>query len=600
MKLLFALGLAGALALSSPAQTLYRGPGDPTPPLGGYPGSPYPYGTPDLTTWPFWWEFNRTPYLRELFQERQTPAAPGVTPTKQDLARNVGPTLLRQLGSNPPPELIAATLIALAKLGGENAEPALVPLFRRYLDDGRPQVASSAALALGILGDGTALPVLVELVADTPAGRKQADAIEVPTRVRVFAAAALGTLARQTDDNATRRTIRRQLRATFEADSSPTRDVQVACLLALGLVPIGEPEARHEAVAWLFGVLEDSAGSGAVRCHAAGTISCILACSEDNKATEAALEVLLRLAMDPREKREVNQSCLLALGRLADTDPEGIDGRVRAAVINFRRTCTDTQVRNFSLVALAEIGGRAGPGDPAKAIAEISAHLELTMQKGRSAMRPWAAIGAGLLAHQLGEATPPELIEVLRTKCAAERTPRVAPYALGMGLSARRELAPLLLESYGRFDDEETRGAIGLALGLLQAGEPTLLASFVAGRDQPRLQQDLAVALALIGSDKARNALLDELARAGTPDLKGALAFAIGNLHDRRTIAPLIKLVSDTKLPATTRAAAAAALGILGARQAIPWHEPLTRGFNHRASTYALTGCEPPGLFLVL
>jgi HEAT repeat protein len=615
MKLISVLGLACALTLPAEAQTLYRGACDPTLPTthpqqgpgSPHPTTPWPTGTPDLTVWQFWWEFNRTPILREHFQERRASASLDVAPTEQELSGKVAPALLLQLESSPPPELIATTLVALAKLGPKSAAPGLVPLLQRYLDDGRPAVAPSAALALGLLGDAAAVPILLDLVADTTTGRESTDSAEVPVRVRVFAATALGTLAGELDDDAVTPAIQHRLRETFEADHSPTHDVQVACLLALGLLPVHAPEARSAAVAWLFEVFDDRARCSYVSGHAAGAICSLLERGQDRAATEAALERFLAPLADPeisrRTPKTILQSCVLALGRLAGTSAEGLDARARAALIDIRHTCNDTQVRNLSLVALGAIGGRPGSGGPAdstKAATEICTYLGFTMRKGRNAMRPWAGLGAGLLARELGEATPSTLIEELRARCAKERTPLSAAYALGAGLSGDPELVPLVLERYRLPYDEETRGAMGLALGLLRAAGPTLLADFTKKQDEPRLQQDLAIALALIGGDEARRALLVELERASTPDLQGALALAIGNLRDRRTIDPLLELASNTKLPSSTRAAATAALGILGARRDIPWHEPLTTGFNHRASTHALTRRDPPGLFLVL
>ena len=97
---------------------------------------------------------------------------------------------LKILKKEKDADLLTATLIALAKLGvppAGDAPPDLVEVLSEFLDHGNHEVAEAAAVALGVLGDRRAAPLLADLLHGTRAGAKAVGSSKVPRRLRAYA-----------------------------------------------------------------------------------------------------------------------------------------------------------------------------------------------------------------------------------------------------------------------------------------------------------------------------------------------------------------------------------------------------------------------------
>jgi len=218
---------------------------------------------PDWTEWTLWWELNRHAYLDlrrhvhaggsgtgsdEFFlgfgERRQTRDV--LRPSERQIRERVLPALLEALDREENPIVVRSLLIALAKIGDEPGPTGgsyLAQVLRGYLKEGNQGVEETAAIALGILGADAALEDLVALVTDSYEGRRRlVEDAEVTYRTRAFAAYGLGLLGSDTRSEAVRRRIVEVLARTLTSDDSPSDDLGVACVLALGLVPLGSIE----------------------------------------------------------------------------------------------------------------------------------------------------------------------------------------------------------------------------------------------------------------------------------------------------------------------------------------------------------------------
>ena len=214
-------GGAGAPGLGSPSTPSPSGPGTPGPAGPGVPqggaGAPQAItggvdAGPDVTAWQYWWTFNREPYLRlkqrlgeavhtgsdEFYLGRgeRIPTLDSLRATRQRIRAEVVPALARMLDEERSNDIQSACMIALARIGDERAEDGL-PLtgigarLVQRLDDANQEVAETAALALGILGDGSHALLLQAVLADEREVLRAAgvDATSaLPMRTRAFAA----------------------------------------------------------------------------------------------------------------------------------------------------------------------------------------------------------------------------------------------------------------------------------------------------------------------------------------------------------------------------------------------------------------------------
>jgi HEAT repeat protein len=116
---------------------------------------------------------------------------------------------------------------------------------------------------------------------------------------------------------------------------------------------------------------------------------------------------------------------------------------------------------------------------------------------------------------------------------------------------------------------EEVRIAVAKALG--EMGDKRAadgLIKMLSGDPEPLARAEAATALRKMLTPKAVEPLLGALNNPNVV-VSSAAAAGLGELGDKRAVAPLITIVSDPKSPASTREAAAGALGTLGDRRAV-------------------------------
>ncbi|MEO6595259.1 MAG: hypothetical protein ABIP94_10950, partial [Planctomycetota bacterium] len=126
---------------------------------------------PDLTTWDFWWEFNKDPYLslrdavhRDTAQtgsdvfylgtRRRDSATNSVKPTRDQILGDVLPALKKAIDSTEQRDIISSCMIAMAKIGTDHPDFRLVDVFAPRLARGDQEIRETAALAIGIAAIG--------------------------------------------------------------------------------------------------------------------------------------------------------------------------------------------------------------------------------------------------------------------------------------------------------------------------------------------------------------------------------------------------------------------------------------------------------------
>jgi len=591
-------------------------------------------GGPDLTVWEFWWEYNKEPYLdlkSHVFHEpdpapydwhgRRLGAARSPALTAEQIHEKIRPALREALREATHVDLVTACLIALAKAGedpDEPIEPGLVELLVTYLADPRTEVQEFATIALGILGSDRSVGILGALLLDTAAGRKRATGEQVPYRVRAFAAYALGLTGARTASEEVRREIVDLLVKGLRDDERSSRDVAVACVIALGLVPFETivspteqrdsheaPVDRLEQLDFLLGLFTDPATAPIVRAHAATALARLYEGLPPEQSQELRPRIgwtLLDAIEDAPPGSPVIRSVALALGELGDADSDPLDRAIRRKLMELSGSA-ERGARGFSLIALARQAGRRGTDEGFEDnLRDIVEFLQKRLGERWAHERRWAILATGVLGNGLGRIgrdTPAALRESL-----LDQDPRWGhgSLAIARGLLGDPESAKPLLERLTSTRDPETKGYIALGLGLLgerQAIDP--LQEVVAdSRMRPMLLYQAASALGLLGDKEILIRLADMLDDAEGLATYAAISWALGTIGDRRAVDPLVEMLENDELPERVRGFAAVGLGILADEEPLPWNTGIGFGLDYLDAPPTLSDVAGTGILNIL
>jgi HEAT repeat protein len=653
----------------------YRGPGDVSPPSGGgaapasgsdargatsTPTGPGPaaprtganapaavptvtgsaIAEPDASVWQLWWGYNNAAYLDVKGAVHSSDLLQGSTafflgrrpadrtsdrliPSREVIAGRVVPALERVLDEERDADMVTGALIALAKIGEiPGRSPTSASLIARFLSDDNQEIAETAAVSLGILADQGSVPTLKALLFDRPAARELIDETEVPWRTRAFAAYGLGLIGNQVEDETLREEIVRTLASAVTTGSVlelATPDVAVACLSAIGLVPLSADDAggaggigasgRARQIDWLLELGRRGDLDDRVRAHLPTAVARLLvdtppAWTLERRVAQAWIEDLSDRSETPRV---VQQSSVLALGRLGDPGDTPTDRAVHAALVHASLTSRNVEVRRFALIALAQVGARAGESESERAVfTEIREHLTQRLRKGHGGERAWAALALGVLGRdgvQADARTENEIDALLLDALERARAPRdVGACAIACGIRGQDGASTALLAKLDEVRDDEARGYVTLALGMtgaVEALEP--IQDLVrASKYRPALLRQAAISLGLLGDKDIVPELIEMLERASSLSAQASIAHGLGAVGDARSIDPLIEMLGDPDVTPRARAFAAVALGIVSDKESEPWNAKLSIGVNYRANTTTLTDGRGAGILEIL
>ncbi len=647
IALLVLAALPGLAAAHGGAYVAPPGPGGPK--VGIPPGPPAPGGSPlakpttnpngpggpataasmldpglDRTRWTWWWLFNQAPYLdlkRRIAAGGEGPRTgdyPGFAPAKDAPAERVWSDvvapLLRVLKEERATDLVSSALIALARVGDdldEERRGQIADAVRPFVRERNHELSEAAVLALGILGHEPSASLLAELLRDQAPGRALLGQGDVPLRTRAFAAYSLGLLAGASEREDVRRYAVHELAGELEVErGGAVPDLEAACVLALGLVPLpdssalpaeGEAlapaESRAGQLLFLQGLLADRRRSDLVRAQVPLSLARLGgAPAAPVRAELVALardELCARLAPMRREPNGVVQSAVVGLGLLADNDADPGDAQARRLLLNIDSDQSDAGARRFARIALARCAARDGAGAP-EGLEDARRFLLHDLARGSAEVRTWGALSLGVLergrldaGHPLAGGTAFAVREALG---AAKAPDEQGAAAVALGLMRDAQAAPVLLAHLRAKGDDEARGYQALALGMVgaRASQPELERLVDTSLYRPLLLREAATGLVLLGDRQAVPRLQGLLRDARALASQAALAQAIGRVGDARAYGDLAALMGDASVPAGARAFAAVALGLCADQDPLPWSAPLAADGNHLSAPSTL------------
>lgn len=262
-------------------------------------------------------------------------------------------------------------------------------------------------------------------------------------------------------------------------------------------------------------------------------------------ADDTTLEVLLH-ASGSRDV-EVRRSTAATLGTLSN---ESVLGPLMSAFELEKEPLT----RGLLLIAI----GRRGSVDARR-------FLEHELDRGHRAQRPWCALALGVLARESGEADDLTRVrEVLRREVLRQKNQDWrGAYVIAMGLARDLESQDFLLEELAGAN-LESRTMAALALGMLGTTEASeALREALAEERSPFARAALAQGLALVRAPDDIPSLVRSLHELRVPEEATQHAAAM-SFHGSPELTPhLARIVEDTSSPAVTRAAAIQSIGIL-------------------------------------
>ena len=622
------------------------GPGGPAAPGPGGPNSPGPGGpaapgqgpggpkTPttggvsdgvDLTQWTFWWEFNKDPYLALknkihkggpqtggddffLGHGQKNNAITTLAPSQSDIQTKIVPALLTALKTQTNNDIITGCLMSLAKIGNLNEESDFGEVIVPFLADSNQEISETAALALGILGSEEHIELLNSLITHGSYGLEAVGRTnEVPFRTRSFAVYALGLIANKSHDVEVISSIAYNLRETLATDQSSYKDVKIAAVVSMSLLRLDE-DTQKEQVEFLLEYFRNENNDHLVRAHIPEALSHTLigAKNENYLAYKEILsnEFIGRLTSSSKEKREVQQGCVLGLGLLGDADESDLDKKIRKALYDIPMNVSDQQTRAFALISLASIGSTEG--DSLFAVQEVQSYLTNQVTRGKNFVKPWASVSLGIMANNLNEAAvpvPSTINTVLRKSIKEERSPsRLGAVSIAAGLAGHVEMGELLQEKLAKVNDAETQGYLCVSLGLLnhRAAIEQIKEIVVKAKYRPALLQQAAIGIGLMGDHSLVPALVEMLRESKSSASQASIVTALAFIGDSRSVDPLVALLNDENYTERARGFAAAALGMVADRLLLPWNSDLSCDLNYRASTPTLNDLEGTGILNIL
>lgn len=638
---------------SGPAGPTTPGPTTPGTPGAGAPGAPggAPGSKPstggggdagaDLTLWSFWWEFNKEPYLNLkaaidtggtqtgtegwfLGQGEKAQGKDSLRPSETQIRQKVVPALLAALEKETNNDIVTGCMIALAKIGdpaSESGESQFEPVIKRFLKDKNQEISETSAVALGILANPKSIALLQSLVEDSAAGRAEVGG-EVNYRTRAFAAYGLGLIGAKTSDPVRRKEVVTILRKQLESDSSRTRDIKVSCIIALGLVPLDEletpagvqpekkgaivpPESSRVAqLDYLLAYLQNDANEYLVRAHCPTALARLLPglTPELTKTyrEKIAADLLERISSKSKEKLEVVQSSVYALGLIGTNDKaDPTDKKIIEALIAVPKEISDQQTKNYSMIALAKIGGTtaANAKDAEGGAKDIAQALLGQLSGGKGNLQSWAGLACGVMANQLAKSNPQatqvsSLQMAVRTALGEEKSgDRLGAYAISAGIMKDVESTNTMIKLLDTQKDETAQGYLAIGLGLMNARESIEKIQKLVedSKYKPDRLKQAAIALGLLGDKNVVETLIKNLQDAKGLATQAALSSALGFIGDHRSIDPLVTMLQNDSLTDGARGFAAVALGIVADKELLPWNSKIGVDLNYRASTSTLT-----------
>jgi hypothetical protein len=606
------------------------GPGGSGPTTGG--GAPAAATTggprgqqvgPDLTTWEFWWEFNKEPYIALRAAVLSGDEATGaedeyfagstnrpddrssLRPTNEQIHGEILPALKKAIDSTEQRDITSSCMVAMAKIGADHRDFTLRSVFAPRLKRGDQEIRETAALAFGIaaIAGEEEMELLTGLALDKGRGR-DAYGGEVDIRTRSFSLYGLGLVAHKNTDLAIKRKAFEAMRTVLEDDKITERNLKVAAINGMSILNI--PTSTEADKALMDEVLKSletyfmkplGAGEALIQSHVPTSIAKLI--GRDHKESDRFKELfateLQGKGKVKRSGNEVSESCALALGKMCKPyqdadDKANPDNKYSKLLLETWEKHIDKQTQFFAMVSLGMIGGELNK----KAIL-------IALDNGKNQEKPWAALAIGLYSYWKGKDgqggdTDPFIGQSLMKELKDAKDPSlVGALGIALGLTkttaAAEEMRKQMIRGVAK---EEMAGYLAVGLALMNNLESKEAIREVIRESSRRLTllQQAAIALGKLGDKRVADDLTKMLTDSSDNNLAklSAVASAIGRIGDSRTVMPLKRMLFDkTNLTDLSRAFAAVALGGVADKEMVPWNAKIGVDNNYRASVETLT-----------
>jgi HEAT repeat protein len=531
------------------------------------------------------------------------------------LERQIVPSLQQALRTGGDIPFMRQALLAWARAGGSEGGE-LEQYARHYLKEDNPELQEAAILALGIQGRADSFSALSHILLDDAEGRELMGGMPAGARNRAFAAYSLGMIARQNDSAELDQLVVHTLLEVLGDERTTTRENQVACALAVGLVPLefcGDDPAKLERhrmegdkhlcggvqLRYLLDIYRDAELDPWLRAHVAPSMGRLGRNAPEEFRSAVAVEFENALDLRADVEPEVRHSVAIGTGLFADSDSDASDESLRKALMKCAKS-GDMLTRRFALISLAKVAGRPGTGaDAGKGTEKVEQYILRSLTRGKDGMRGWAALAAGVLGHSQMEAAqlPSEdlgralRLSLGRTKDAQD----AAACLLALGVLRDEASTEAVLKHFEKADDPALKSYASVTLGLLSArearesvGAALLEAEQVEEDEAPVFAADYALALRLLGDGDVVPRLLKRMNASEDDAERAAIAGVLGILSDSRAVAPLVALVENREVDDSVRASAAAALGGLADSDVVVWNADYAADVNYDILTWTL------------
>ena len=585
-----ARGAGGASSGSGGPTTPAPGGGPVTPggasagPGGGGRGAKKNAGGEGFEQWQFWWEQNSDRHLdlaarlgTGVVQSGSTGFLTGMgrkeaattarRPSADDVNTIVVP-ILQGVLTEEDLDIVDSALIALARSVRKESAALVFDDIKAALSSVYPSVRQSAILSLGILGSHDAIPLLTEIVRDTPEGRRlNGTRSEIDLLQRSFAALSLGYIGAPESVEVLIDLIR--------TSDSTERDLCGTAVIALGLFAERQPEIAS----FLAGQLGNS------KMHRTARALIPITLGRLGQAAMPAMPELLRLLRNRRSDIHLQESCVIALGRLAQPD----DHDVLDALYETIQYGINPQARHFAFEALARIGARAAE-DPARhqeVLAKLLRFLRTELERPKKMPHsPWAGLALAQIGKELKETSRDRVDLTMAIIEAFERAGNPsyqAAHAISLGLLNAHSAGQLLYQELLNRPDPNLKAQLAVSLGMMRYTDAldTIRQLVIDPRD-PGARLQYATALGLMGDAEVLPLLLAELRQAKTLGALSATAKVIGILGDKAAIPTLKEMIEDDSSSGLARGFACSALGRIAEKSESSWKTRISEGGNYR------------------
>lgn len=550
---------------------------------------------PDLTSWTFWWTFNRDRFIsliKETGKAIKTDATEALT------------AIASLLPNKQNRDVITTALLSTAKIS--NGGPDIINVIKKYIHHEDQIVREEACLALGILGDPAACAILTDIFVNGDPRLKPSPELPPFSRTRTFVTYAIGLIGAKTTDTNIQNTIRSLMIDFLEGEGTkraPHKDLRIAVITTLGMVK--DPEGK--ALKTLQNYFNTTRKREEIICtHAVTAIARLLRDAPQAERGAYVEKIVTELSEPGRSgDKEMRQSMAQAIGILTHAN----DPFAQKAFLVLKNHIDNNLAKNqllayFGMIAIGEMAGTGEPGNEWEQYLITKAQAE----GGRVMTRAWAALALGVEGYkQLHRPVPiaPNVAigKALREMINTIKDPeQLGAFALAIGLihytEAKGDIATLLnkVKSY------EARGHFATALGLMGADDKDTKEQLDVlvknGLRRPDLFQECALAAGMLKDDKIVPILLSALDDPLNHELvyQAMILNALALVGDPTTIIhkgppeetlPKI-LIKRNGVAFETRAFIADALGMIYNKDSTPWNLIISRDINYTATVETL------------